>query len=95
MSAVLVQPGYRGQGVGAALCRRIEAEARRIGLAKIYLFTEDRENFYAHLGWAVEERCEYRGLPVVVMHRALEAAQPESPESPADENPESQSETIS
>ena len=71
LGAVYVVPEYRGRGVGTALCRQIEAEAVRLNLPRLYLFTEDRETFYIGLGWKVEERCEHRGRQVVVMSKRL------------------------
>lgn len=71
LGAVYVAPEYRGRGVGAALCRRVEAEAARLGLGRLYLFTEDREDFYAKMDWKPEERTEYRGQRVVIMSKLI------------------------
>lgn len=51
LASVYVAPQYRGHGVGNALVARIEDEARALGVATLYLFTADREAFYARRGW--------------------------------------------
>jgi N-acetylglutamate synthase-like GNAT family acetyltransferase len=48
-------------------------EARRLGVATLYLFTFDREGYYARLGWTRlgPETCH--GHPVVVMVRDFQS----------------------
>jgi GNAT superfamily N-acetyltransferase len=68
LTGVYVVPHWRGQGIGAALCRRALAEARRLGLPSLDLYTANRPTFYTRLGWAnpvrsvveVEGRCQLR-----------------------------------
>jgi N-acetylglutamate synthase-like GNAT family acetyltransferase len=67
LASVYVAPEYRRGGVGSALVRRVIEEARALGVSPLYLFTTDREDFYAHLGWSVVERTEYRGQRVTIM----------------------------
>ena len=57
----------------AALAARVVEEATRLGVATLYLFTLDREGYYARLGWRRlgPETCH--GHPVVVMTRDLPA----------------------
>jgi predicted N-acetyltransferase YhbS len=73
LASLYVAPAHRRQGVGAALAARVAEEARRLGVATLYLFTFDREGYYARLGWRRlgPETC--RGHPVVVMTRDLPA----------------------
>ncbi len=67
LASVFVAPEYREKGIGSALVRRVMEEARDIGIEVLYLFTPDRESFYARLGWTVLERTVYRGESVVIM----------------------------
>ena len=53
---LVVLPGYRGKGIGAALLRHVVAEARRHGVLRITLLT-DRQNkraqaLYRKVGFA-------------------------------------------
>ncbi|KNB52688.1 GNAT family N-acetyltransferase [Streptomyces caatingaensis] len=60
----------RGTGVGAALVRAVEAEARRLGLARVYLEAQTHAlGFYERLGYAAHgpEFDEGSGIP----HRAM------------------------
>lgn len=80
LASVYVLPEYRHRGVGAALVRCIEAEARKQGFTRLYLYTEDRVPFYTYLGWqAIEERV-YRGYPMTVMMRDLRQDPPAAPD---------------
>ena len=56
LSSVYVAGEYRKRGVGSALVLRVMAEARALGMAKLYLVTEDAQPLYAGLGWVeIEE----------------------------------------
>ncbi len=67
LAALWVRPEYRGRGVGAALARRCEEEARRLGVRRLYLYTEAAAGFYTRLGWSVLSCEQYEGECVVVM----------------------------
>lgn len=67
LASVFVPAEYRRSGVGAALVEAVVAQARRLGFGTLYLFTEDRSEFYGRLGWTVVEAESYRGHPVTVM----------------------------
>ena len=71
LAGVFVKPQCRGKGIGSALVRRIEAEARSLGVSTLYLYTPNAESLYERLGWSVTERCEYRNNNVVVMSKKL------------------------
>ena len=49
LAALYVEPGHRGKGIGAALVRRLTAEAARIGCREMFLET-DIPGFYERLG---------------------------------------------
>lgn len=67
LASVFVPAEHRGGGVGAALVRAVVDHARGLGVATLYLFTEDREEFYGRLGWAYVAHETYRGHAVTVM----------------------------
>jgi len=71
MASVFVAPEQRGRGIGSALVQAIEAQARGLGVARLYLFTPDKQRFYARLGWSPLEWTEYRAERVLIMRKAL------------------------
>lgn len=79
LGAVYVQEALRGQGYGSAIVRHAAAEAARLGVRELHLYTHSHEPFYAHLGWTPIERPQYEGRQVVIMRRvlAVEGAQPD------------------
>lgn len=46
-----VTPGFRHRGVGRRLVERVEAEARRLGVERISLGTDEAVGFWSHLGY--------------------------------------------
>jgi GNAT superfamily N-acetyltransferase len=73
LATVLVARPYRGHGIGSALSERATQEARRLGIPTIYLFTFDKQGFYARLGWAALEDARYGGRLGSIMVRQLAA----------------------
>jgi GNAT superfamily N-acetyltransferase len=71
LAAVYVLPEFRGQGIGSQLVRAIEDVATRLQLERLYLFTPDRADFYARLGWSVLETAEYRQHSNVIMTKSF------------------------
>jgi N-acetylglutamate synthase-like GNAT family acetyltransferase len=67
LAGVFVGEQYRRRGIGAELVRRIMAEAGRLKVPLLYLYTVQSENFYAALGWKTMERTSYRDQDVVIM----------------------------
>ncbi len=67
LASVYVDPPHRRCGIGSALVTRIIHLAHQLGHSTLYLFTADKERFYARLGWHVLERTPYRGYAQVVM----------------------------
>lgn len=51
LASVLVPAGSQGRGVCAALIRRVEAEARALGFARLYYQTTGAVEPYERLGW--------------------------------------------
>jgi GNAT superfamily N-acetyltransferase len=71
LAEVFVLPAYRRRGIGRALVERAVEEATALGLEALYLFTPDREGFYARLGWSVVGPAELCGQDIVIMSRRL------------------------
>jgi GNAT superfamily N-acetyltransferase len=69
LASVWVRPAARGQGVGAALVRHVEALARAQGHQRLWLYTPDRAVFYERLGWRREGVEQARSGAVVLMSR--------------------------
>lgn len=71
LASVFVAPAYRNQGIGGRLVRHAMDRAKAAGIAGLYLFTPDREDFYRRLGWRVLATEHYRGHAVTIMHADL------------------------
>jgi N-acetylglutamate synthase-like GNAT family acetyltransferase len=72
LGGLFVLPQYRQRGVGAALCQMVEQFAlTEWGVQTLYLFTLDRQDWYASLGWSVLRPCEYAGHPGMIMQKDL------------------------
>ena len=67
LSSVYVESEYRRQGFGSQLVKRMVKEAAGMNTKILYLFTPDRESFYAGMGWQLLYREKYRGQRVVLM----------------------------
>lgn len=71
LAGVYVVEAFRGTGVASALVTRIEEEAARVGVERLYLYTPDAMALYAKLGWVAEECCAYRLQQVTIMMKQL------------------------
>lgn len=71
LASLYVEKNHRRRGIGARLVAAIEAEAARLGVKQLYLFTPDQENFYTRLGWSVTERIAYHGCFVIIMEKLI------------------------
>ena len=67
LGSLFVLPEARGRGSGRRLVEAAVAHAAGEGVAVLRLFTLWHEDFYASLGWQVEERTTLHGTPVVIM----------------------------
>jgi N-acetylglutamate synthase-like GNAT family acetyltransferase len=67
LASVFVGEQHRRKGIGAELVRRIMAEAGKLDVALLYLYTVHSEKFYAALGWTLQEHTSYREQKVAVM----------------------------
>ena len=71
LGGLYVDKQHRRTGVGTELVQEIESLSIRLGVTKLFLITDDAEDFYAKLGWSVRERTESRGFSVIVMEKAV------------------------
>jgi predicted N-acetyltransferase YhbS len=74
LAGLYVTPEHRGMGVGSALIRAIEDNARLQGHGHLYLYTDGAQALYERLGWKPVERFNWKGFPTVLMQRDLAAA---------------------
>jgi predicted N-acetyltransferase YhbS len=68
---LFVSPAHRRRGVGSALVRAMENEARTRGHEILYLYTTDAVGFYERVGWTAQDRVDWLGYPTVLMARKL------------------------
>ena len=71
LGGLFVLPEYRNRGVGTILMNRATEEARKLNVAKLYLWTHTAERLYQRLGWQLVERTDYFGKQAVVMSTDL------------------------
>ncbi len=71
LAGLIVDEAYRGQGVGTALVKAVEAHATSVGVGKLYLYTWQARRFYEALGWIAVEPFEQDGEPMLLMARSL------------------------
>ena len=71
LAGLFVVPEYRGKGVGAALVRAIEDQARQRELSRVYLYATHAVGFYKRLGWKVMDRTNWQGFDTALFDTAL------------------------
>jgi GNAT superfamily N-acetyltransferase len=71
LAGLYVWPRHRGRGIATTLVKFLEADARRMGIPRLYLYTESAEGFYRRLGWETIERRHWEGDEVAVMSLEL------------------------
>ena len=76
LGGLFVAPEWRHRGVASLLLKRAVEEARRLKLAKLYLWTSSAEGLYRKLDWQPVERLDYCGRRIVVMRSDLQMIQP-------------------
>jgi GNAT superfamily N-acetyltransferase len=67
LSGLYVVPEWRGQGFGRALVARAEAQARSMGVARLYLYTASARGLYELLGWEPIGEDVQAGAAVTIM----------------------------
>lgn len=74
VASVVVRSDYQRQGVGTALMKRIEIEAVKLGIKKLFLFTPDMEVFYTTLDWVTIGSEIFKGrFEVTLMEKEISA----------------------
>ena len=71
LAGLYVLPTHRGLGVGGTLTCRCEAEARRLGNSRLFLYTWTARALYKRLGWTDYSEREHRGRLVTIMSKSL------------------------
>lgn len=75
LGGVFVDPRYRNQGIGEALCRAVEEYAKsRDDIEKLYLFTFDKDQWYKRMGWKYFDECSGNNRNGIIMQKNLSAA---------------------
>lgn len=75
LGGVYVAPQFRGRGIGAALCKVVEQNAKSIVKGEIlYLFTLDKQAWYQNLGWRISEPCSWCGQEGSIMFKKIYVA---------------------
>lgn len=67
LAGVFVDPTFRKNGVGSELVKTIITEAEIIGIKKFYLWTANKKNYYAKLGWQFFDQTKYLNKNVTIM----------------------------
>jgi GNAT superfamily N-acetyltransferase len=67
LGGLFVIPESRRRGVASLLMQRAVEEARRLNLARLFLWTSSAESLYLKLGWQRVERTDYCGKSIVIM----------------------------
>ena len=63
LRSLALAPEFRGQGLGRELVRRLEIEARALGLRRLTLLTETAEGFFRGIGYQRVDRAKV-GAPL-------------------------------
>jgi N-acetylglutamate synthase-like GNAT family acetyltransferase len=71
LGGVFVGAPFRRRGIGAALCAKVEDEARSRGTQTLYLFTLDKQAWYSRLGWTALTPCVWHERPGDIMCKQL------------------------
>lgn len=67
VAGVYVSPPNRHKGVASALVRYAVQQAARMGVKRLYLYTQSARGLYEKLGWHVLAEDEYEGQSVTIM----------------------------
>jgi len=74
LGGVFVASRFRRRGIGTALCRTVEDEARSRKVQTLYLFTLDKQAWYSRMGWTVLGPCVWHQRTGDIMCKQLETA---------------------
>ena len=71
LAAVYVPVDHREKGIGSKLVSAIEEIAAAMKIARLYLWTPDKEHFYSRLNWSVIERPIHLHQKVALMTKEI------------------------
>ena len=67
LANIYLAPSVRGKGLGKWLVQQVMAEADKLAIKQLYLFTEDQAAFYQRIGWQALKQELYQGKAVTIM----------------------------
>lgn len=73
LGGLVVAPSFRRQGVGSYIVNQAECLAKELGYSELYLYTPDKEAWYAKQGWQLMDRSLSGEFPISVMYKTLKA----------------------
>jgi uncharacterized protein (DUF952 family)/GNAT superfamily N-acetyltransferase len=71
LAAVLTLPSTRLNGIGSTLVQRIVQRAHQLGHHELFLYTSDRQEWYANKGWLPIRETPLNGIAHTVMRLPL------------------------
>ena len=71
VAAFIVDPTLRGKGLGSQILEALEGKAREFGITRLYLWTEDRKDFYLKRGYSLVTHKDYPTKSIDVLSKAL------------------------
>ena len=71
VAAFVVDPAKRGQGLGSSVLNLLEERARAFKIPELFLWTEDRKEFYLKRGYSLIEHREYPKIAIDVLSKKL------------------------
>ena len=71
LAGVFVKKEYRNKGIGKALINEIENLAKELNVKMLYLFTENKSEYYKKLKWEIKEQTVYQNIAVTIMQKKL------------------------
>lgn len=72
IAAFIVNPEFRGQGIGGQVLELLENKASSLGIEVLHLWTEDQANFYRKRGYRLIAASRLGSLSIDVMAKRLE-----------------------
>ena len=67
LGGVYVPQTHRGQGIASKLTRHAMQAAAKMGVKKLWLYTDSAPKLYENLGWQHVAHEDYLGKPAVIM----------------------------
>ena len=71
VAAFVVDPERRGSGIGSAMLAALEERAHAFSIPTLYLWTEDKRDFYSKRGYQLIAHREYPEITIDVMSKEL------------------------